>query len=79
MEKINWQAVEEALNYESPQKKDLIKEIVKLKKQRSDFVDFVGWVMSQTQYAKYNSELKEDFLTNLDNEIDIIFKVITQD
>ena len=78
MDSVNWKDVEEALNIESPQKKYLIKEIVKLKKQRSDFVDFVGWVMSQTQYAKYNSELNDNFLIDLDIKIDEVFKVITE-
>ena len=78
MDSVNWKDVEEALNIESPQKKDLIKEVVKLKKQRSDFVDFVGWIMSQTQYAKYNTELNDNFLINLDIKIDEVFKVITE-
>lgn len=78
MDNINWKDLEEALNYEPPQKKYLIKEVVKLKKQRSDFVDFVGWIMNQTQYAKFNSELNDNFLSNLDNKIDEIFKVITE-
>ena len=78
MDSINWKDVEEALNIESPQKKDLIKEVVKLKKQRSDFVDFVGWLMNQTQYAKFNSELNDNFLSDLDGKIDKVFKVITE-
>lgn len=78
MDSINWKDVEEALNIESPQKKDLIKEVVKLKKQRSDFVDFVGWLMNQTQYAKFNSELNDNFLSDLDGKIDEVFKVITE-
>jgi len=78
MDDINWKDVEEALNNESPQKKDLIKEVVKLKKQRSDFVDFVGWIMNQTQYAKFNSGLNDKFLSDLDNKIDEIFKVVTE-
>lgn len=78
MDSINWKDIEEALNIESPQKKDLIKEVVKLKKQRSDFVDFVGWLMNQTQYAKFNSELNDNFLSDLDGKIDEVFKVITE-
>ena len=78
MDNINWKDVEEALNCESPQKKDLIKEVVKLKKQRSDFVDFVGWIMNQTQYAKFNSGLNDNFLSDLDSKIDEVFKVITE-
>ena len=78
MDNINCKDVEEALNYESPQKKDLIKEIVKLKKQRSDFVDFIGWIMNQTQYAKFNSELNDNFLSDLGSKIDMVFKVITE-
>ena len=78
MDSINCKNVEEALNIESPQKKDLIKEVVKLKKQRSDFVDFVGWLMNQTQYAKFKSELNDNFLSDLDGKIDKVFKVITE-
>jgi len=78
MDNINWKDVEEALICESPQKKDLIKEIVKLQKQRSDFVGFVGWIMNQTQYAKFNTGLNDNFLSDLDSKIDDIFKVITE-
>jgi len=78
MDSINWKDVEEALSIESPQKKDLIKEVVKLKKQRSDFVDFVGWLMNQTQYTKFNSGLNDNFLSDLDSKIDEVFKVITE-
>ena len=78
MDNINWKNVEEALNFESPQKKDLIKEVVKLKKQRSDFVDFVGWLMNQTHYTKFNDGLNDNFLSDLDSKIDEVFKVITE-
>jgi hypothetical protein len=78
MDNINCKDVEEALNCESPQKKDLIKEVVKLKKQRSDFVDFVGWLINQTQYIKFNAGLNDNFLSDLDSKIDEVFKVITE-
>ena len=78
MDNINWKYVEEALNHESPQKKDLIKEVLKLRKLRSDIVDFCGWLMKETQYCKFNSELKDDFMSQLDKRIDIIFHEITK-
>lgn len=78
MDNINWKDIEEALSNESPQKKDLIKEVVELRKLRSDFVDFCGWLMKQTQYCKYNSELNENFMSELDKKIDVIFYEITK-
>lgn len=79
MDNINWKDVEEALNSKPPQKKDLIKEVIKLRKLRSDFVDFVGWLINETEYCKYNSELKDNFMSELDKKIDVIFDKITNE
>lgn len=78
MEHINWKQMEEDLKNNPLPIKELVEELVKLRKLRSDFVDFCGWILTHTQFCKYNSELKENFLNDLNTEIDDIFEKITE-
>ena len=79
MDNINWNDIEEAYLLKSPPKEELIGEIINIKKQRNEFVNFVGWIMDNTQYCTFNSQLKETFLKELDLKIDEVFNIITKD